>query len=155
MRELLVPRLRLGTHFLEALPPHCARPDGAEPRGRGFPGRAWEPEELRDKSCAHAAKYLSNKEETTQLGQAAPVSRNRPLYHLPGRKAFPQRREPKTRCAKSCIRLWARGGYQALSAPRVLVPRLPPGNALSWRLCLPSVRGRASRSWVPRQEPGN
>ena len=69
-----------------------------------------------DKSCARAAKDLSNQEETTRKGRALPVSRKGPLYHLPGHKAFPHRGlcagEPKTRCAKSCIRLWARGGYQ-------------------------------------------
>ena len=36
--------------FLEALPPVGAQPSEAEPRGRGFPGRAWEPEEDRLKA---------------------------------------------------------------------------------------------------------
>src|SRR5450755_2142826 len=47
----LVPRLRLGTRFREALPrrhvprdcyPVAARDSEAEPRGSAFPGRAWE-----------------------------------------------------------------------------------------------------------------
>lgn len=85
-----------------------------------FPGRAWESEELRDKSCTHAAKDLSNKEETTRMGQAGPVSRKGLVYRLPSRKAFPHlglcAGRPRMKSAKSCIKLWARGGYQRCSA---------------------------------------
>jgi hypothetical protein len=79
-----------------------------------------------DKSCAHAAKDLSNKEETTRKGGRGPVSRKRLLYRFASRKAFPDlglcAERPTTRRLKSCIRLRARGGYQR----RPLESRLQP-----------------------------
>ena len=95
-----------------------------------------------DKSCVHAAKDLSNTEETTRKGRAGPVSRKRLLYRFASRKAFPHlglcAERPKTRSAKSCIRLWARGGYQAG--------------------CFSSMRRRARQSLAvvgSQAEPGN
>lgn len=47
--------------------------------------------DVTDKYCAHDAKDLSNKEETTRNGRAGPVSRKRLLYRFASRKAFPGR----------------------------------------------------------------
>jgi hypothetical protein len=112
-----------------------------------------------DKSCAHAAKYLSNQEETTRKGRAGPVSRKGLLYRFASRKAFPHlglcAERPKTWSPKSCIKLWPRGVIRGDPTSR---SQALPGNALlggsACRL-RDARRGRASRSWVPRQEPGN
>lgn len=109
--------------------------------------------EGQDKSCAHAAKDLSNTEYTTRMGRAGPVSRKRLLYRFASRKAFPQLRlcaeRPKTRSPKSCIKLWARGGYQSRAQSGAWEPEEVTDKPLSpfaasalWRDAPP-----ARRSW--------
>lgn len=87
-----------------------------------------------DKSCAHAAKDLSNTEETTRKGRTGPVSRKGLLYRFASRKAFPHlalcAERPKTRNPKSCIKLGARGGYQPSST-------LADGSSHPLPSCLP------------------
>ena len=77
-----------------------------------------------DKSCAHAAKDLSNQEETTRMGQAGPVSSGRVFVSPRELQGFfaswvVRRDVHKRGTRKAVSSSGLGGGYQALSAPRV------------------------------------
>ena len=105
-QSLLVPRLCLGTHFLEALPPVCVTPGEAEPRGRGFPGRS-----LGTRGNPHPSPLP----EGEGIG-AARESGNGLIHRFISRKAFPGRglcaagKLKKER--ESCESSSGFGGYQ-------------------------------------------